>query len=198
MGWVSGTRRTARGNRWGLALVGLVLAAVGGGALAVGLEAFGAGAAGTPLGAGPEAAGLPSPGWLPYAVAAVAVVVALLALRWLFVQGRVDRVRRLMVEPEAGAGRSELASGAAQGAVEEAVGALPGVRRARARLQGSERTPRLRLDVVVDDDADVAEVWSRVRGESLTDLRGALEVDRLPTVVRISMAAPKRNRARVA
>ncbi|MDA2803732.1 alkaline shock response membrane anchor protein AmaP [Nocardiopsis suaedae] len=198
MGWVNGARRTARGNRWGLALVGLVLAAAGGGALAVGLGAFGAGAAGTVLGAGPEAAGLPSPGWLPYAVAAVAVVVALLALRWLFVQGRVERVRRLTVEPEEGAGRSELVSGAAQGAVEEAVGAVSGVRRARARLLGSDRAPRLRLDVVVDDDADVAEVWSGVRGESLSDLRGALETDRLPTVVRISMAAPKRNRARVA
>lgn len=198
MSWVGRTRRTARGNRWGLAVVGVVLAVGGGAALAAGQGLFGAGWAGTAVGEAPGAAGLPVPDWLPYAVAAVAVVVALLALRWLLVQLRGDRVRRVMLEPEEGSGRSELVSGAAQGAVEDAVGGYPGVRRARARMQGSDRSPRLRLDVTLDDDADVVDVWSRVRGEALTDLRGSLEEDRLPTVVRLSMAAPKRNRPRVA
>jgi len=187
-------RRGARGNRWGLGLLGLLLAAGGGAAVAAGAGLLGPEAAGARIGAAPAGA-LP---WLPYAGAAVSVLVALVALRWLVVQARPEAVRHVLLEPEEGRGRTEAASGAVQSAVEEAVAGLPGVRRARARLIDSARDPRLRLDLTLDEDADVVRVWSRVRDEALRDLRTALEVDRVPAVVRMAMTPPRRDRRRVA
>ncbi|WP_460861583.1 alkaline shock response membrane anchor protein AmaP [Nocardiopsis coralliicola] len=187
-------RRTARGNRWGLAVVGAVLFAGGAAASAAGAGLLGGSAAGAELGA---LAGT-APGWLPWAAAAAAVLIALLALRWIAAQGRTDTVGSVQLEPEGGAdsgagpgtGRTTLTAGAAQEALEQAAAACPGVRRARARITESSRTPGLRVDVTLDDDADIAAVCGTLRTGPLNDLRTALERDRLRTVLRLTMAAP--------
>ncbi|MFW5416656.1 alkaline shock response membrane anchor protein AmaP [Nocardiopsis sp. CNT-189] len=187
-------RRGARGNRWGLGLLGLLLAAAGAAGAAAGAGLLGPEAAGVRIGAAAAAA----PPWAPYAAAAAAVLIALAALRWLLVQARPEAVRHVLLEPEEGRGRSEAAAGAVQGAVEEAVAGLPGVRRVRARLIDSARDPRLRLDLTLEEDADVVRVRSRIRDEALRDLRTALEADRVPAVVRMAMTPPRRDRRRVA
>ncbi|MDA0562899.1 alkaline shock response membrane anchor protein AmaP [Streptomonospora sp. S1-112] len=185
-------RRSARGNRWGLALVGLVVTVLGAAALAAGRGLL-------PV-AGPRAALAEAPGalgiggaWVPYAAAVAAVVVAVLALRWLAVQGRGDTVDQVAVEPDPSGGTTDLPARAARGAFEDAVREYPGVRRARAHLTESTTAPHMRLDLTLDDDADVTAVWRRVRAEALADLRTALDLERVPAVVRVSMAAPPRN-----
>jgi hypothetical protein len=194
-------RATARGNRWGLALLGALLAAAGAAALAAGLGAFGGRVSGTTPAGGAAAVGAVGV-WPPYAAAVLAVVAALLALRWLLVQGRSDTVDRLALDPvtpgggTAGAGTTRMAAGAARGAFEDEVGDYPGVRHARARMTESEHAPRVRLDLTLDDDADVPAVWRRVRAEALENLRTTLELDRLPAVVRLSMSAPPKGRRR--
>ncbi|GLU47638.1 alkaline shock response membrane anchor protein AmaP [Nocardiopsis ansamitocini] len=188
-------RKSARGNRWGLAFVGLLLLAAGAAALAAGLGAFGTGVAGSPL-LTDSAARYTRASWVPYAVVALSVVLALIALRWLVVQGRVDWVGRLRMEPEPLMGTTELTAGAARGVFEEEVGEYPGVRRARVKMTESSSSPHLRLDLTLNADADATAVWRRVRGEALENLRSSLELDRLPAVVRMTMTAPAKNPAR--
>ncbi|RKS10475.1 hypothetical protein DFP74_6242 [Nocardiopsis sp. Huas11] len=184
-------RRSARGNRLGLTLVGGVLLAGGLGALALGQGLFGADLAGQAL-LGPAAQEVLGSRWAPYVAVALAFVAAFLALRWLLVQGMNDTLGRLVLE-QAPEGRVEISESVARGALEQEVAEYPGVRRARARLTESSDEPHLRLALTLEDDADVAGVWRRVRSEALADLRRALEQERVPAVVRMSMTAPAKN-----
>ena len=181
-------RRSARGNRWGLVAVGTVLLAAGLGSLAVGHGLFGAEAADGVL-LDPSVQEVLGRRWTPYVAVAVAFTAAFLALRWLLVQGLNDTVGHLVLE-RGGAGRVEMTENVARSALEQEVAAYPGVRRARARLTESADAPHLRLALTLEEDADVAGVWRRVRAEALANLRGTLDLDRLPTVVRMSMTAP--------
>lgn len=184
-------RRSARGNRWGLVTVGTVLLAVGLGSLGAGHGLFGAEPADSVL-LGPSAQEVLGLRWTPYVAVAVAFTAAFLALRWLLAQGLNDTVGHLVLE-RGRAGRVEMAENVARGALEQEVSAYPGVRRARARLTESADAPHLRLALTLDEDADVAGVWRRIRAEALANLRRTLDLDRLPAVVRMSMTAPAKN-----
>lgn len=184
-------RRTARGNRQGLALVGLLLLAAG---AAVPLLVYGPfhpfsmGQEGETLGSVWERiAPLLSAPWIPYAAAALAVAVLLLALRWLLVQGRSARVTSLRLE-EGERGRTDVVARAACKALASEVSGYPGVRRGRAQLTESTREPCLLLDLVLAEDADPVAVWQRCRNDALARLRVSLDLDRIPTVLRISVA----------
>ncbi|MBR8741136.1 alkaline shock response membrane anchor protein AmaP [Nocardiopsis sp. MG754419] len=184
-------RRSARGNRLGLVIVGMVLLAVGAAALAAGQGLFGPGIARTPLLSDGVNAVLAQP-WVPYVTVAVAFVAGFLALRWLMVQGMNDTVGRLYLERH-DEGNVEMSESAARGALEQEVAEYPGVRRARARLTESGDAPHLRLALTLDEDADVTRVWHRVREEGLANLRSALELEHVPAVIRMSMTAPAKN-----
>lgn len=187
-------RRAARGNRLGLVVVGAPLLVAGASALVVGWGILGPGPAETPL-LDARAAEVLSRQWVPYVVVAVAFVAGFLALRWLMVQGMNDTLGRLHLEQD-DEGNVEMSESVARGAFEQEVAGYPGVRRARARLTESNDAPHLRLALTLDEDADVAGVWRRVRGEALANLRVALELERIPAVIRMSMVAPARNPGR--
>lgn len=189
------TRRSARGNRWGLGILGAILAGVGAASLATGLGAFGTSAATAPLLGRAVRDWLDQP-WVPYAGVAAAVVVALVALRWLVVQGRSDTMGRLRLDEENARGVTEMPSTAVRDVLEEKVGRHPDVRRARARLTGSSYEPGVVLDLTVDADADATTLWRRLQREELATLRDALELGELPAVVRMSMSAPPKSRPR--
>ena len=185
------SRRSARGNRLGLVIVGVVLLAAGLAALAAGRGLLGGDLAVTPL-LGDRTNEVLAQQWVPYVAVAVAFVAGFLALRWLMVQGMNDTVGRLYLARDE-AGNVEMSESAARGALEQEVADYPGVRRARARLTESGDRPHLRLALTLEDDADVAGIWRRVRSEAITNLRGALELDQVPAVIRMSMTAPARN-----
>jgi hypothetical protein len=86
------TNRTARGNRVGLAVTGLVLLTAGGYVLARSLGAFGSTQARQPVYTDAEAGWIRTTIWIWPAVAAVGVMIAILALRWLIVQLRTERL----------------------------------------------------------------------------------------------------------
>lgn len=187
-------RRSARGNRSGLAVVGTVLLLGGLAALAVGQGVFGAGPAGQTL-VNDVVRGVLAQQWVPYVAVALAFVAAFLSLRWLMAQGINDTVRRLSLE-SGGEGRVVVDEGVVSDAVEREVGDYPGVRRARVHLTESVHRPHLRLALTLDEDADVAQVWNRVRGEALANLRRSLGLDEIPAVVRMTMTAPSRHARR--
>ena len=187
-------RRTARGNRQGLALVGLLLISIGAVAPVLLLDPFGVlGPSGTlgPLAAedtvwGDLAPLLTAP-WVPYAAAGLAVAVTLLAFRWLLVQGRSARVSALLLD-EGDRGRTNILTRAASKALTREINAYPEVRRSRAHITESTREPCLHLELVLAEDADPVAVWQRCRNEALVRLRTSLDLDRLPTVLRVSVS----------
>ncbi|WP_116247747.1 alkaline shock response membrane anchor protein AmaP [Nocardiopsis sp. FIRDI 009] len=184
-------RRSARGNRVGLVVVGALLMALGLAALAAGRGVLGPDLAEEAIldARVREALGQR---WVPYAAVAVAFLTGFLALRWLLVQGMNDTVGRVVLDHDPD-GRVEMSESVARGALEQEVAEYPGVRRARARLTESAEAPHLRIALLLEEDADVTRVWERVRSEALKHLGEALDLERIPTVIRMSVAAPARS-----
>ncbi|WP_019629444.1 alkaline shock response membrane anchor protein AmaP [Actinomadura atramentaria] len=180
-------RQGARLNRLALSLLGLALLALGGLGIALGLGAFGSKRAHEAVLGGGTRSFASSHGWFWWVVSAVAVVLALLGLAWLFVQGRRDRVGDLALEPDAEHGTTRLSAKAVTDALRDEIGDYPGVRGVGARLGGSSRRPRLFLNVAYSRDADLEGLRRRVTGQALARLRSALERDSLPAVVRLRL-----------
>lgn len=180
-------RRTGRGNRWGLALTGIVLAVLGGYALARGMGAFGRDAAGTTIANRYVRSFLLawSP-WIWWAVALVAVIVALLGLRWLFVQGRRDSRDSLRMETGPGGVTDVTAKGMAA-AVAADVATSPAVLNAEADLGGARDRLMVRLRVVADEQASMSELRDHLAGVAIPHMRSALETDRVPAVARVTL-----------
>ncbi|SPT51779.1 alkaline shock response membrane anchor protein AmaP [Actinomadura madurae] len=178
-------RRPAHVNRTGLILLGIVLAAAGGGGFARGLGAFGDTRASAPVLTGQARRFADDHGWFWPAVAAAAVVLALLGLAWLLMQIRSGRLRGLALEPDAEAGTTRVEAKAIAGALEAEIGEYPGVHRVRARLIGSSKRSELRLNIAYGHDADPAELRRRIQDEAIPRLCTALERGSIPTVVRL-------------
>jgi len=159
------TNRTARGNRVGLAVTGLVLLIAGGYVLARSLGAFGSTQARQPVYTDAEAGWIRTTIWIWLAVAAVGVMIAILALRWLIVQLRTERLNRLIVDTDpsgpgaadVAVGRTDLPAGALSTAVGSEIQTYPGVRSVHA-LTGDPDQPQMNLNVTVDPDVDVPRV----------------------------------------
>jgi hypothetical protein len=195
------TNRTARGNRVGLAVTGLVLLTAGGYVLARSLGAFGSTQARQPVYTDAEAGWIRTTIWIWLAVAAVGVMIAILALRWLIVQLRTERLNRLIVDTDAGAvdvadvavGRTDLPAGALSTAVGSEIQTYPGVRSVHAYLTGDPDQPQLNLNVTVDPDVDVPRVRRRIVDEAVAHARTALDTPDLATQLRLTVARPTRD-----
>lgn len=172
----------ARLNRTMLLVVGIVLLAAGAAGLLVG-----SGLARPVLpGLDPAAPLLPAaldpPGWVPWAAIAAAVVVGLLALRWLLAQGRRrprTSVWTLPSAPVAGrdAGRTRMHSDQAAAALAADVEEYDGVRRAAAVLVGDRTRPQVHLDVTADASADLTALRTRITEHALPRMRTALGIE---------------------
>lgn len=182
-------RHVAHINRTGLVLVGLVLMAAGGAALARGLGAFGNGRASDPVLSDGVRRYADDHGWFWPSVGAAAVVLALFGLAWLFAQGRSRRLRGFSMEPDAYAGATRLSAKAVTDAVESDIEEYPGVQSARARLTGTSEWPRMSLSVAYEGHADVADLRRRIGDEAVRRLCATLERDTVPTVVRLRLVS---------
>jgi hypothetical protein len=181
------TRHTAHVSRTGLILTGLILLAGAGTALARSLDAFPAvlGHATVPLLSHAQTRYPTEHAWVWPAAAAAAAIIALLALYWLAAQTRTTTVRRLSLEPDRTHGVTVLPADAATGAITDELASWHGIHRANAALQGSPAAPELQLSVTAEDHADPAILRPRIETEALAHLRNALELDTIPTVLRI-------------
>jgi hypothetical protein len=194
------TRRTARGNHYGLFLTGLILLVGGLLALARGLDwlteisFFGPASANSSLLSPTETSYAKSHAWFWYVVAAIAVVVALWALRWILVQLRSERIRSFQLERDRRRGTTTLPSAALTDAVEDEVASYRGVHRAHARLTNKPNRPRLRLTVSAEHDVDLGDLRRRIQAEAVPHARAALDRDELPTLLTFRLDTAKARR----
>ncbi|MBO2446407.1 alkaline shock response membrane anchor protein AmaP [Actinomadura barringtoniae] len=185
-------RRAARINRIGLALVGLLLIAGGGAALARATGFWGSKT--TPLLEDWLRDYPASHSWFWPVVAAAACVLALLGLAWLLAQGRSEKITGLTSDPDEDGSTTTISAKAATSALEEEVSELPGVRRARARMLGSGKHPRLMLTVTYGAQADLNALRRGISDGAVARLRNALDLDTLPTAVRLRLVSGKEHR----
>ena len=181
------TRHTASVSRTGLVIIGLILLLGGGIVLARGLNASSSvlGSSQTPLLTSSQVRYPTQNGWVWPVVAVACVVIALLALWWMAAQTSTKTVRRLPLEPDRIHGTTVLHADAATGAITDELESYPGIRSAGAALHGSPLAPGLRLSVTAENRADPATSRARIETEALPHLRAALELNTIPTVLRI-------------
>ena len=191
-------RRTARGNRIGLATVGLLLLLSGAAVVLADQGVFGRLAAETRIYPQPAVAWVAGHRWAFWVAAVLALFVVLLAVRWMLVQGRSDRVRRLSIDNEAdeapGSGRTALLVAAITAAAEDQARAIIGVRRVGADVSGAQDAPELWLSIVVDENADTALIREQLQTTVLSDVRQALERPELPVYLTLQVTKKSRTR----
>jgi hypothetical protein len=186
----SAVARSAAGDRWLVALIGLVLLAVGVGVTLLSYGVFGTARAGRSL-LDPIMVDVVAAEPVLWRVIAIAggIVLAVLGLAW--VARAVRPEPRPDVVLDGGPDTTILvSSGAAADAVAAQAGTLAGVGRARARLVGSTAAPALRVTLWLTDDADVRAVLRRLDEEVLATVRSALDLPALPVAVRLEVERP--------
>jgi hypothetical protein len=176
-------------NRVLLALIGLVLLAVGGSVLAVGL-------------------GAPAPGWWVHqdrhdvllttaertrwrdagwwwpVVFTILAVLLVLTLWWL--TRSVQRHRLSVVKVDTGDEEgAALRARALESSVASEAGRLDGVERVRVRLTGRRRNPRMRMGVRLDPGADPGRTLDRLTSETLAHARASVGLTSLPSEIRM-------------
>ncbi|GAB3561855.1 hypothetical protein GCM10027445_01340 [Amycolatopsis endophytica] len=174
--------RPARLNRGLLVVTGLVLLAAGAFTLATHFRAL------TVL--DPDATLVPGtaapPTWVFYVIAAGAIVVGLLALRWLLAQlAHKPRSRTWRLESDPDTGRTELPAGVAVAPLTDEIRGYPGVHHVDATLAGGRDDAALALVVTAEQDADIATLREEITATALPRLRQALDLDTLPTTLEV-------------
>lgn len=184
------TRHTARVSRTGLVIIGLILLLGAGAVLARGLNASATvlGSPHAPLLTQGQVQYPAKNSWVWPAVAAGSFVVAVLALWWMAAQTRTRAVRRMPLEPDRLHGITTLRADAATEAMTEELESHPSIRSSDALLHGSATTPGLRLGVTMENRADPRLVRADIETQALPHLRGALELDQIPTVLRLKFS----------
>ena len=182
------TRKVDGVNRVVLLILALVLVAAGVIALLVGFNLFFL---------APDSAVLPGSAtswvaqqpWFWWVLAAVGLVLALLALRWLIAQLTTDGVGSLDVTHGSGqGGRTTVRSSGVTEAVEDDAESILGVERASARMAGHE-AHRLELTVTLSSDADIPRVRRELEERTVAHVRQALDDPSLPVQLELRPSA---------
>jgi len=187
-----------RTNRTMMLLFAVLLIAVGLDAGAASIGVFGAGTTHSDLMDNPTGHFIGNNGvWLWPVAAVAALIVALLALRWLIaLMFSTDRAGDLLIRSGSGAGRTTLASGALTDAVAEEIEGYRGVNAARARLIGDREDPELVVTAALEETADFAALRQRIETGALTHARAAVGNPSLPT--RLDLTVTTKRSTRVA
>ncbi|MGI8870948.1 MAG: hypothetical protein ACR2F6_19425 [Mycobacteriales bacterium] len=126
--------------------------------------------------------------WLWWAIGGGALVIAVLAIYWLIVQLRTERIGNVDLGPAVD-GENTLASSALADAVRREAENVEGVARARARLVHESAQPQLRLAVALREDADLGAVQRALDTDVLAHAREAIGRETLPTWLRVEVDA---------
>jgi H+/Cl- antiporter ClcA len=172
--------RPARLNRTGLAVVGLVLLAAGGFAVATHVGVLTVVDSRSTLVPGTEA----PPTWVLHVVVAVGVIAGALMVRWLLAQlVRTPRTHTWRLERDSGRGRTELAASTATIPLVRELATYAGVHAVHATLAGTREAPVLAVVIGLKQDGDLTAIRERIGTTGLPRLRQALDLDALPTTV---------------
>ncbi|WP_232235951.1 alkaline shock response membrane anchor protein AmaP [Nocardia sp. BMG51109] len=172
-------------NRTVLGLVGVLVLALGGLALAAHF--------GRVSWLNPSSPVLPHrnqpPAWQLWAIVVAAGAVGLACLRWATAQlTRMPPAVRWRARTPDSADRTELDAATVAGPVEADLRGYDGVRSAAARLSGPGRNPQLHLVVIADPDTDLVALRDRIREHAVPRLCQALEVDTIPVTMEVRLA----------
>jgi hypothetical protein len=186
-----------RTNRTILLMLGLLLTAAGVAGLLAGSGAFGSAVADRTLADNDISRYTGDNGrWLWPVIAAVALIVLVLALRWLIaVLFSTDRVRMLPLRTGRTTDRATLAAPAVADAVRGEIESYHSVRSAKVWLVGSPEEPQLVVNVDTDGDADLGALRDRIEHGALAHARHALDRPDLP--IRLDLELKPQQRARV-
>jgi hypothetical protein len=186
--------RTNQLNRWLLSLLGTLFVLLGAGGVLMGAKVFGDKRAVSSV-IYPRAAQLlhREQSWLWWVLGAAALLIALLALYWVAVQLRVERIGAVTVQ-RTGQGDSTVASSALSDVVAAEAEALPEVEHARARLMNDTDSPELVLSVWLQDGAELGAVRTALDTTVLRHARESLGLEHLQTWLRIEVDAGARER----
>lgn len=122
--------------------------------------------------------------WLWWVIAAVCLVIALLALRWLLAQFATDRAGHLDLTENDREGTTTLTAGAVGDAVAAEAKTYPGVQDASAHLRDRpDRTLVLAVDVA--EYADLNTVRTRLEHDAVTHARHAIDEPDLPVHIEL-------------
>ena len=133
--------------------------------------------------------------WLWPVIAVAALIIGLLALRWLIaLLFSTDRSGDLVIQSSTGAGRTTLDHGALTDAVVEEIEGYRGVDSARARLIGEADDPELVVTAVLEESADLVALRQRIETEALTHARQALGNLSLPAQLDLTITARRASR----
>jgi membrane protein implicated in regulation of membrane protease activity len=177
---MTGLNRPARLNRGLLIVFGIVLLAAG--AFAVTTH-FGVLTVVREDSALIPAIGTP-PTWVFYVVAAVAIVLGLLLVRWLAAQlARKPKTHTWRFESDPDRGRTALAASTAADPFVGEIKTYQGVHGAHATLAGTKDAPAVALVISVEQDGDLTAIRHRIDTEGLPRLRQALDLEALPASV---------------
>jgi hypothetical protein len=184
------TNRIDRINRIVLIVLGAIFLAAGVIGLLVAAGVFGQSASRTSLVTeGMQTYAHDNAGWYWGAFAGGAFLLAALALCWLLAQSGSSRVSSLQLEIDRSHGSTRLQSAALTSALEDDVTAYHGVNDATARILGSAHEPLLRLDVAVDESADIGTIRERLETQAIPRVRQAASVLDLPVWLRLEIAS---------
>lgn len=185
-----------RTNRISLLLLALLLIAVGVDAGAASIGAYGAGIRHSRLMANPTGNFIGAQGaWLWPVAAVAAVIVVLLALRWLLaLLFSTDRTGDLPISQASSAGRTTLAAGALTEAVAQEIESYRGVDSARARLIGDPADPELVVTVTLEETTDFAVARQRIETGALTHARTAVGNPSMPAQLDLTVTTRRATR----
>lgn len=178
-----------RSNRAVLILAALVLVAGGAGVVVLSTGLFATGATGRAISDNVVSrAYLEHGAWLWPVTAAVALVVLLLAVRWLIaILFSTDRVSDHRVAGDESHGTTTLAAGALAAALGEEIEGYEGVQSTGVRLVGDASAPRLVIDVTIAADADPDAVRDRIETDAVAHARTAMDQPELPALIDLSV-----------
>jgi hypothetical protein len=182
-----------RTNRTMLILFALLLIAVGLDAGAASIGVYGTSTKNSTLMNNPTGRYFGAHGvWLWPVVAVAALIIALLALRWLIaLLFSTDRSGDLLIHPSTGAGRTTLANGALTDAVVGEIEGYRGVNAVRARLIGDPVAPELVVTAGLEETADFTGLRQRIETEALTHARQAVGNMALPTQLDLTITTKR-------
>lgn len=179
-----------RTNRFALLLFGLLCLVAGAAAMALSVGLFGTAPAKKPLFDNKISTYVGRHGtWLWAAAAVLAVLVALLMIRWIAtLLLSTDRSGDLEIRHDHHDGKSVLKPSALTNAVVAEIQGYRGVDSARARALGDTDELELALSVTVDKAENLTAVRQRIETEAVHHARAALDRPSLPVLLDLTVA----------
>lgn len=171
-----------RTNRIALILFGLLVLLAGAAGITASTGVFGTAFSKRPLFANHVSTYVGQHGsWVWSAAAAVCLLIALLALRWIVaLLISTDRAGDIPIPVSSHEGTTILQPTALTGALTREVGAYHGVDTARGRLIGDASAPEIVIAVTASQSADLHALHRRIETEALAHTRQALGKTDLP------------------